>query len=137
MKRREIHIEVFRKILPEGIAERAIIPCEEQGWPKFDPDTRLRWLIDSFEWTKTPEGWDYWHEVSLGNFIVANDLVPSSQSHNYRALYEQEKALKEALLAILRFDDPLVYDPIEKMKAMKHYQQLKQQYNGTINTSNT
>ena len=99
MKRREIHIEVFRKILPEGIAERAIIACEEQGWPKFDPDTRLRWLIDSFEWTKTPEGWDYWHEVSLGNFIVANDLVPSSQSHNRRLKFHlSDRILSELIL---------------------------------------
>lgn len=132
MKWREKYIEAFRKMLPQGISDRAINACEDQGWPKFDPGKRLRWLIDSFEWTKTPEGWDYWHEVSIGNFIDANDLVPVSPLPDYRSLYEQEKAIRMAAEKMLCDQADMTID--EWMEAFDNYQQLKQQYGQNTGT---
>lgn len=57
---------------------------------------------------------------------------------DYRALYEQEKALREAAEAVIdqRPRGRIPYSE-EFFKALTHYQQLKQQYNGKETKSNT
>lgn len=50
-------------------------------------------------------------------------------SPDYRALYEQEKVLREAAEAII-VESGIVAETQRLKEAHKHYQQLKQQYNG-------
>lgn len=58
-------------------------------------------------------------------------------AYDYRSLYEQEKALREAAEKFIEESpcDPDIYP--EQLEAWNYYQQLKQNNNGTINTSNT
>lgn len=70
-------------------------------------------------------------------YEVANYYVPETDvelhesAPDYRALYEQEKALREAAEAVIN-ERPIGRIPYSEkfFKALTHYQQLKQQYNG-------
>lgn len=60
---------------------------------------------------------------------------------DYRLLYEQEKALREAaeeVVETVRKMKPYFYrEFVTNTDEFEHYKQLKQNNNGTINTSNT
>ena len=75
---REIVMDGFSEIksnkikdLPNGIRQLAELRHEQY----LDPDMIYKHStpsIFSIMWENTPEGEDFWHEVSLGNFSVYN-----------------------------------------------------------------
>lgn len=70
-------------------------------------------------------------------YIPETDVELHESAPDYRALYEQEKELREAAEDFIEKSpcDPDIYP--EQIDAWNHYQQLKQQYNGKETKSNT
>ncbi|UXO94103.1 YorP protein [Pseudanabaena phage Pan5] len=63
------------------------------------------------------------------NWLIESEMQLISEP-NYRALYEQEKELRQALEAYMSLTEKTYSgNPMEKVH-LAHYQQLKQQYNG-------
>lgn len=60
------------------------------------------------------------------------DLSAINSGPDYRALYEQEKALREAAEDVIAAGLKQTLSTVGYSKAYDHYKQLKQQYNGKL-----
>lgn len=79
------------------------------------------------------------HKLDMSDwwYVGAGEVgqIDSEPLPNYRALYEQEKALHEALIGyVAALDIPTNHKPYE-IDAWRNYQQLKQQYGQDTGTA--